>query len=52
MLYHGRGDSDIPTMDWVAFEPELAYTFCGVFGGAENCWLQNFVLTVLFGCLL
>ncbi|KAJ3915704.1 hypothetical protein F5877DRAFT_48065 [Lentinula edodes] len=44
MLYHGRGDSDIPTMDWVAFEPELSYTFCRIFGGAENCWLHNFVV--------
>ncbi|KAH7878421.1 uncharacterized protein C8R40DRAFT_1246423 [Lentinula edodes] len=44
MLYHGRGDSDILTMDWVAFEPESSYTFCRIFGGAENCWLHNFVV--------
>ncbi|KAJ3862345.1 hypothetical protein EV359DRAFT_83431 [Lentinula novae-zelandiae] len=36
MLYHGRADSDIPAMYWVAFEPELSYTFCQIFGGAED----------------
>ncbi|KZT69221.1 hypothetical protein DAEQUDRAFT_268672 [Daedalea quercina L-15889] len=27
LLYHGRGNSDYPTMDWLAFDPEHSQTF-------------------------
>ena len=27
LLYHGRGNSDHPTMDWLAFDPEHSQTF-------------------------
>lgn len=45
LLYHGRGDSSIPTMEWVAFEPEASHGFCRTFGmHLGNCWLHTFAV--------
>ncbi|KAJ4493378.1 hypothetical protein C8R41DRAFT_882444 [Lentinula lateritia] len=42
LLYHGRGDSNIPTMEWVAFDPEASYIFCKLYGQSQSCWLHTF----------
>ncbi|KAJ4473043.1 hypothetical protein J3R30DRAFT_756745 [Lentinula aciculospora] len=45
ILYHGRGDAEVPTMDWVAFEPEVSQYFCRTFGGpSKHCWFHTFVV--------
>ncbi|KAJ7513170.1 hypothetical protein B0H11DRAFT_1948856 [Mycena galericulata] len=46
LLYHGRGDSHLPTApDWAAVNPEHSFPFCGsIFGGLKDdnttmgCW--------------
>ncbi|KAJ7664777.1 hypothetical protein B0H17DRAFT_1256054 [Mycena rosella] len=49
LLYHGRPDSNIPTVpDWTATDPEHAYPFCGL--PADNatitgCWQLTFAAT-------
>ncbi|KAJ7669644.1 hypothetical protein B0H17DRAFT_1162226 [Mycena rosella] len=48
LLYHGRPDSNIPTVpDWTATDPEHAYPFCGL--PADNatitgCWQLTFAV--------
>ncbi|KAJ7471275.1 hypothetical protein B0H11DRAFT_2174505 [Mycena galericulata] len=52
LLYHGRGDSNLPTIpEWTATDPEHSYIFCrGMTGG--GCWHLTLVasrpLTVLY----
>ncbi|KAJ3731675.1 hypothetical protein DFJ43DRAFT_1078478 [Lentinula guzmanii] len=42
LLYHGRNDSNIPTMEWVAFDPEASHIFCRLYGQSRSCWLHTF----------
>ncbi|KAE9395978.1 hypothetical protein BT96DRAFT_861389 [Gymnopus androsaceus JB14] len=44
LLYHGRGDKNIPDVEWVAFEPEVSYGFCRQFGGPNSCWMHTFAV--------
>ncbi|KAE9403353.1 hypothetical protein BT96DRAFT_917611, partial [Gymnopus androsaceus JB14] len=45
LLYHGRGDSIIPTTDWVAFNPEISHGFCRFLGLLEgSCWHHTFAV--------
>ncbi|KAJ7449315.1 hypothetical protein FB451DRAFT_1053461 [Mycena latifolia] len=38
LLYHGRGDSNLPTVpDWTATDPEHSYMFCRG-SSEEGCW--------------
>ncbi|KAF7327802.1 hypothetical protein MKEN_00360000 [Mycena kentingensis (nom. inval.)] len=52
LLYHGRGDSNLPTIpEWTATDPEHSYMFCrsqfpgGRAQSSEGCWHLTLVNT-------
>ncbi|KAJ6535712.1 hypothetical protein B0H19DRAFT_1004181 [Mycena capillaripes] len=49
LLYHGRSDSDLPTIpEWTSTDPEHSFPFCGGWdknGSIAECWQLTLVTT-------